>query len=89
MFDLEACFLTCAQIDNELKQITNISGRKEAMKDQIIIRVLGLGWDDWHHPWSAAGHEFKGQEWENHIKKLMKREKKRKISLQIIGDNLQ
>ena len=60
MFDLAASFKTCAQIDNELRQITSISMRKEAMKDQIIIRALGLGWDDWHHPWSASGHEFKG-----------------------------
>ena len=43
MFDSAACFKTCAQIDNELRQITNISGRKEAIKDQIRIRVLGLG----------------------------------------------
>ena len=49
------------------------------MKDQIIIRVLGFGWYDWPHPWSAAGHEFTGEELTEHIKKLMKREKKVKI----------
>ena len=58
MFDPAACLKTCAQIDNELSQITIISGIKEAMKDQIIIRVLGLGSDYWHHMWSAAGHDF-------------------------------
>ena len=41
--------------------------------------MLGLGWDDWHHPWSAEGHEFTGEELAEHIKKLMKRDKKRKI----------
>ena len=56
------------------------------MKDQMIIRVLGLSWDNWHHPWSAAGHEFKEQELANHIKKLMKRDKKRKISAKPLGD---
>ena len=50
------------------------------MKDQIRIRVLGLGWYDWHHPWSAAGHEFTGEDLVEHIKKLMKRDKNRKIS---------
>ena len=44
MFDSEACLEFCAQIDNKIKQITSISGRKEVMKDQIIIRVLGLAW---------------------------------------------
>ena len=85
MFDLEACLKTCAQIDNKLRRITSISSRKEAMKDQIRIRVLGLGWDNWHHPWSAAGHEFKRYELANHIKKLMKRDKKRNISAKTTG----
>ena len=79
MFESAACLTTCAQIDNKLSQITSISRKKEAMKDQIIIRVLGLSWDDWHHPWSAEGHEFTGEELAEHIKKLMKRDKKRKI----------
>ena len=46
MFDSEAFLKNCAQIDSELRQIISISGRKEAMKDQIRVRVLGLGWDD-------------------------------------------
>ena len=37
MFDSAVCFKTCAQIDNKLREITNISGRKEAMKNQIRI----------------------------------------------------
>ena len=49
------------------------------MNDQIIIRALGLGWDGWHHPWSAAVHEFTGEESAEYIKNLMKRDKKRKI----------
>ena len=49
------------------------------MKDQIRIRLLGLSWDDWHHPWSAEGHEFIGEELAEHTKKLLKREKKRNI----------
>ena len=48
--------------------------------------VLGHGWDSWHHPWSAAGHEFKGYELENNIKKVMKTEKKRNISAKPLVD---
>ena len=80
MFESVACLKTCAQIDNELRKITSISGRKEAMRDQIIIRLLGLGWDDWHHPWYSAGHYFIGDELVEHIRKLMKRYKKINIS---------
>ena len=41
--------------------------------------MLGLGWDNWHHTWSAAGHEFTGEELSEHIDKLNERDKKRKI----------
>ena len=57
MFDSASCLKTCAKIDNERRQITIISRIKEATKDQIIILVLGLVRDYWHHTWSAAGHE--------------------------------
>ena len=56
------------------------------MKDQIIIRVLGLGWDDWHHLWSAAAHEFTGDKLADNIKKLTKRYKNRKIFAKITVD---
>ena len=46
MFDLADCLKTCVKINNEIRQITSIRGIKEAMKDQIRIRMLGLGWDD-------------------------------------------
>ena len=39
------------------------------MKDQIRIQVLGIGWDDWHHLWSASGNEFTGEELAEHINK--------------------
>ena len=56
------------------------------MKDQIRIRVLGLGWDNWRHPWSAARHDFTGEVLTENIKKLMKRDKKRKISVKLPVD---
>ena len=67
MFDLPACLKSCAQINNELRQIKSTRGIKEGMKDQIRIRVLGLGWDYWHHPWYEAGYEFTGEELAEHI----------------------
>ena len=49
------------------------------MKGKIRIVVLGLVWDDYQHPWYADGHEFTGEEYAEHIKKLMKRDNKRNI----------
>ena len=50
------------------------------MKEQIIIQVLGLCWDDLLHLWSVAGHEFTGEELAENINKLMKRGGGRNIS---------
>ena len=88
MFDLAACLKICAQINNKLKQITSIIGREEAMKHQIRIQVLGLGWDDWHHPWYVARHEFTVEELAENIKTLIKSYNKRKIYAKPLGDML-
>ena len=37
------------------------------MNEQILIRYLGLGWIDAHHPWSQAGRCFKPDECFNHL----------------------
>ena len=58
IFDSAACLIFFTQIDNKLRQITSISGRKEELKDKIRTIVLGLGWDNWNHPWYVSGHEF-------------------------------
>jgi hypothetical protein len=50
-----ACWKNCRQVDAELKKLESEYAKKEALKDQIRIRVLGLGWDDCHHPWSNGG----------------------------------
>ena len=55
MHDSAACWKTCRQVDAELKKLKSESARREALKDQIRMRVLGLGWDDCHHPWSIGG----------------------------------
>ena len=30
--------------------------RMAAVKEQILMRYLGLGWEEAHHPWSKKGH---------------------------------
>ena len=35
MFNSDACWKTCAQVDRELKKIKSVSGKHEALKDQI------------------------------------------------------
>ena len=52
----------CWKTVREAKQIYNIlkseSARLAAVKEQILIRYLGLGWAKAHHPWSRDGETF-------------------------------
>ena len=68
MFDSAACWKTCKQVDSELKKIKSVSGKREALKDQIKISELGLGWDNCHHAWWKYGKDYSPAELVKHIK---------------------
>ena len=80
MFDSAACWKTCKQVDAELRNIKSVSGKKEALKDQIRMRVLGLGWEDCHHAWSHGGTDYTPKELADHLKDgIIKKHKGRTI----------
>ena len=68
IFDSAACWKTCKQVDAEPRKIKSVSGKKEALKDQIRMRVLGLGWEDCHHAWSHGGTDYTPKELADHPK---------------------
>ena len=39
-------------------QLKSESAKLEAVKEQVLMRFIGLGWVDAHHPWSAKGEVF-------------------------------
>ncbi len=41
-----------------------------AVKEHILIRYLGLGWVEAHHPWSYKGHTYTAIELFEHFVKL-------------------
>ncbi len=41
------------------------STRLNAVKEQMLICYLGLGWDDAHHPWSKSGVTFSSNKYGN------------------------
>ena len=49
---------------SELKSETR---RLEAVKEQILIRYLGLGWKEAHHPWSANSRPYNLKELFEHL----------------------
>jgi hypothetical protein len=47
---------------------TNIKKDKlECVKEQILIRYLGLGWEEAHHPWSKNKHQTTALELLKHL----------------------
>jgi hypothetical protein len=49
---------------NELKSDT---AQLNAVKEQILIWYLGLGWEDAHHPWSKSGVTFSSKQLFKHL----------------------
>ena len=49
-----ACWKTVAVAERELEKCSSKSAKLEALKEQIKIRTLGLGWADLTTPWSKA-----------------------------------
>lgn len=49
------------------KELKSEAARLKAVKEQILIRYLGLGWVDAHHPWSKDEVTFKSRHLFNHL----------------------
>eukprot|EP00956_Cyclotella_meneghiniana_P033237 scaffold94673_cov49-Cyclotella_meneghiniana.AAC.1 len=39
-------------------QLRSETARKKAVKEQIMIRRLGFGWEDCAHAWSCGDHTY-------------------------------
>jgi len=50
------CWLAEKQAFEEFEKLRYKKDRMAAVKEQILMRYLGLGWVEAHHPWSKKGH---------------------------------
>ena len=71
MFSSAACWKTAAAVDRELAKLKSVSARLEALKENIRMRVDGLGWDDLSTPWSKDGKAFSVAYLSAHLKKII------------------
>ena len=55
------CWTTASMAMSVYNQLKSETARLNAVKEQILIRYLGLGWEDAHHPWSSQGVVFNSQ----------------------------
>ena len=61
------CWLTVEQARLEWREIKTKTDKLRAVKEQIHIRLFGLGWKEAHHPWSKEGYTYTPEELFDHL----------------------
>ena len=61
------CWVTEKQAFDTFGKLKYKCHRMKAVKEQILIRYLGLGWVEAHHPWSKANHTYSPTELLEHF----------------------
>lgn len=56
------CWRTAAEARDQFGQLKSKAKKLKAVKEQILIRYLGLGWERAYHPWSKGGVVFSPDE---------------------------
>ena len=79
MWGSAACWKTAAVAERELAKLNSRSAQLEALKEQIRIRTLGLGWADLKTPWSKDGAAFSPDDLMVQLKKIIKEQVRRAV----------
>ena len=74
-----ACWKTVAVAERELEKCSSKSAKLDALKEQIKIRTLGLGWADLTTPWSKDGAAFTPTDLMVYLKKIIAEQVRRTI----------
>ena len=61
------CWKTVEYALSVYEQLKSETARLNAVKEQILICCLGLGWEDAHHPWSKSGVAFSSKQLLKHL----------------------
>ena len=61
------CWKTVEQARDEFKKLKTKKDKLKFVKDQILMRYLGLGWVEAHHPWSKNGNPFTPEQLLEHL----------------------
>ena len=83
MYHSPRCWKTAEAVDDGLEYLASNTAKLEEIKEQIRIRVLGLGWQDLHHPWSKNGVQYSAEQLASHLKdKIIPEESRRSIPVE-------
>ena len=61
------CWKTVEYAQSVYGQLKSETARLNAVKEQILIHYLGLGWECAHHPWSKSGVTFSSKQLLKHL----------------------
>jgi hypothetical protein len=62
-----ACWRTVEVAETEYRKLSTKKAKLHCVKEQILMRYLGLGWVEAHHPWSSKGRLFTSDELFEHL----------------------
>ena len=51
-YNLPRCYMMVQKALDECGKLSTKKERLKYVKEQILIRYLGLGWEEAYHPWS-------------------------------------
>ena len=66
-FHSKRCWKTVRQANHFYSRLKSEAAKLRAVKEQILIRYLGLGWVDAHHPWSAGTIAYTSKQLLRHL----------------------
>ena len=76
MYHEECCWRTAKDVSDGLKSLKTKTSKLHAVKENISIRVVGFGWQQFHHQWSKNGVDYTIDELAKHLKHIICEEKK-------------
>ncbi len=60
-------WMTVKEATEIYSRLPNEAQQLKAVKEQILICYLGLGWNEAHHPWSSGGTTYSSEHLFNHL----------------------
>jgi hypothetical protein len=79
MYHSPACWKTAAAVDRELAKLTSKTSQLDALKENIRMRVIGLGWPDLETAWSKGGKAYSIEHLTAHLKTIIVAGRSREI----------
>ena len=81
MYDLDACWKgSVTRVTKGLKRLTSETAKYNALKENIMIRVKGFGWEWARHTWTKNKRKYTVNELAKWLKFIMTEEKKAEIN---------